>query len=54
MRLLIWLLCDATDIDINAGVSEIAKSISNCIVPETIIDISNTYVKIIHMSTIFE
>ena len=28
-------------IDINLGVSAIAKSISNCIVPETIIDISN-------------
>ena len=28
-------------IDINSGVSAIAKSISNCIVSETIIDISN-------------
>ena len=28
-------------IDINSGVSEIEKSISNCIVPETIIDIRN-------------
>ena len=28
-------------IDINSGVSAISKSLSNCIVPETIIDISN-------------